>query len=134
MLFFKGGEKKRFESRSRLIDQEISQSKRFNHTFSILAIEISDSVPRGLSKILPGKTISYHVLEKNLRLYDRIISSSFRKYYVILPQSDKNAVQAVMARIQRLAEKHGWGNISIRTASYPKDGDTSKSLLDKLSE
>ena len=132
MFFFRGKQKKRFESEIRMIDKEISQSKRFKHIFSILAIEISHSVPRGLSKILPGKTISFHVLEKNLRLYDQIINSSYRKYYVIFPQTDENAVQAVIRRIQRLAQKYDWGDISIRAATYPKDGENSKALLDKL--
>ena len=70
------GKKKKFKTEIKLIDRMISQSRRFEYIFSVLSVEISDSVPRGLSKILPGKTISFRILEKNMRQYDLVTGSS----------------------------------------------------------
>jgi len=126
------GKKKRFQTEIKFIDSTISQSKRFGYQFGVLAVEVSHSIPRGISKILPGKTISFSIVEKSLRLYDRIVDCSYRRYYVILPQTDEKGVKAVMARIRELAQKHGWGDVTINVAIYPKDGDTPQALLNKI--
>ena len=127
------GKKEKFQHEIKFIDSTISQSKRYGYQFGVMVVEISHSIPRGLSKILPGKTISFSVIEKNLRLYDRIVDCSYRRYYVILPQTDENGVKAVIGRIRKLAQKYGWGDVTITAAIYPKDGDTPRALLDKLS-
>jgi len=126
------GKKKKFQHEIKFIDSMISQSKRFGYQFGVMVVELSHSIPRGLSKILPGKTISFSVIEKNLRLYDRIVDCSYRRYYVILPQTDENGIKAVIGRIRKLAQKHGWGDVTINAAIYPKDGDTPQALLSKL--
>ena len=130
------GKRKRhkLEVEAKAIEAEISRSKRFGFQFGVLAVELSHSVPGGLSKILPGRTISFHVLEKNIRLYDRVIESPYRRrYYIILPQTDKNGVEVVKARIYRIAQEQNWENVSISSAVYPDDGNASKALLSKLS-
>ena len=124
--------KKRFQHEIKFIDSMISKSKRFEYQFGVLVVELSHSTPRGLSKILPGKTISFSVIRKNLRLYDQIVDYSYRRYYVILPQTDENGVKVVIRRIEKLAQEHGWGDVTIHAATYPQDGDTSQALLSKL--
>ena len=124
--------KKRFQTEIKVIDSTISQSKRFGYQFGVLVVEVSHSIPRGISKILPGKTISFSIIEKSLRLYDRIVDCSYRRYYVILPQTGEKGVKAVMERIRKLAHKHGWGEVTINAAVYPKDGETAQALLSKL--
>ena len=132
--FFSKKKSPKFEVEAKLIEAEISRSKRFGLQFGVLTVEVSHSVPRGLSKILPGRTISFHVLEKNLRLYDQVIESHLRRrYFIILPQTDKNGVETVKARIYRIAEGKKLGDVSIISAVYPGDGDTSKALLGKFS-
>ena len=119
----------------RMINSEISRSKRFGFQFGVLTVEVSHTVPRGLSNILPGRTISFHIiLRKNLRSYDQVTGSDFmRRYYVILPQTDKNGIEVVKARIYRIAEKEKWGDISVSSVFFPDDGNDSKGLLDRLS-
>ena len=113
------------------INEEISRSKRFGLNLGILVVELNNSVPRGLSKVMPGKTISFHVLEKHIRAYDKVIGPFLRRYHIILPQTDKNGVSAVKKRIYRLAEEHNWGDVLIGTAVYPEDGESPRALLDK---
>jgi hypothetical protein len=132
---FGKGKRHKLEVEAKVIEAEINLSKRFGFQFSVLAVELSHSAPRGLSKMLPGRAISFHVVEENVRLYDRVIEShSRRKYYIILPQTDKNGVEVVKARIYRIAQEQNWENVSISSAVYPDDGNVSKVLLDKLSE
>ena len=101
-------------------------------------IKISHTAPHGLSKLIPGKAISYHLtgkyipLKKFLRTYDAIIKTTYRKYYVILPQTDEKGADAVVERIYTLAQNHNWDKISIRAALCPRDGDNAHALLDKL--
>lgn len=122
----------KFKAEKSLIEREISQAKRFGENFSVVSIEMSHSAPRGLSKLLPGRTMSFHVLEKNIRLYDQLINCSFRKYFLILSKTDAKGVKAVKERIRSLSEKHNWGDVSIASATYPIDGETSNDLLGLL--
>ena len=132
--FFSKSKRHRLKVEAKHIDVEISRSKRFGFKFGVLAVELSHSTPRGLSKILPGKMISYYVLEKNLRSYDQIIESqSMRRYYIVLPQTDKDGVEVVKTRIYRIAKEKKWEDLSIKSAVYPDDGRTSKRLLRKVS-
>jgi hypothetical protein len=118
---------------TRFIKDEISRSKRFGFKFSVLAVEVSHAVPRGLSKIMPGKTLSFHVLERNLRLYDKVIGTrqQQRRYYIVLPQTDKDGLDVVIQRIHEISKERDWGNILIGAAVYPEDGEKPKALLDK---
>ena len=115
------------------IDKEINRSKHYSFKFGLLAVQVSQSVPRGLSKLLPGRIISFHLLDNNLRLDDSIIKPSYRRYYVILPRTDKNGVKKVEKKIFKLAKKHKWGDIFISAAVYPDDGNTSYELLNQIS-
>ncbi len=114
-----------------MIEREISRSDRFGFQFGVLVVEVPHAVPRGLSRLLPGKTISFHVLEKNIRQYDTVIRSMQRRYYVILPQTDRTGVEVVKERVKSMAEEYRWGSIHIGAAVYPEDGQRADSILNR---
>lgn len=127
--------KQKYKTELKVIDEEINRSQRYNLNFSVLVVDISHSVPRGLSKLLPGKVLSFHLLQKNIRSYDNIIGPHRRRYYIVSSQTDRKGASAVKQRIYNLAEEHNWGDLSIGMAIYPEDGKTSQALLNKaLSE
>ncbi len=70
-------------------------------------------------------------MKKYIRGYDRLFGPYFRRYYIILPQSDRNGVNAVKQRIHKLAEENHWGELSIGEAVYDEDGKSAQELLDK---
>jgi len=123
------------------ISREINRYNRFGYGFAVLALKISDSVSFGLNQLLPGKTISFHIIEKkrrrilrkNLRSYDRLIKSIHRKYYIILPNTDETKVEPVIQRINKIARIYNWGDVSVSVAVCPRDGEDPQALLNKLS-
>ena len=117
-----------------MIEEEINRSKRFGFHFAILVVDVSHSVPLGLSRLFPGKTLSFHVLRKNLRLYDKVIDLSYRRYHIILPQADRQGADAVKKRILTLAQANRWGDIKIGIAVFPEDGETATFLLTKAAD
>ena len=123
--------KQEYKTELKVIDEEINRSQRYNLNFSVLVVDISHSVPRGLSKLLPGKVLSFHLLQKNIRSYDNIIGPHRRRYYIVSSQTDRKGASAVKQRIYNLAEEHNWGDLSIGMAIYPEDGKTSQALLTK---
>ena len=128
--FWKAMKKQRFEEEVKKIEDEINRSKRFNFSFGVLVLDISHAAPKGLSALIPGKTISFHLMRKHMRGYDKLFGPFFRRYYIILPQSDRNAVFAVKQRIYKLAQDHNWGDLSIGEAVYDEDGKSAQALLD----
>ncbi len=128
--FWKAMKKQRFEKEVNKIEDEISRSKRFNFSFGIVVVDISHATPRGISTLIPGKTISFHLMKKYIRGYDKLFGPFLRRYYIILAQSDRNAVDAVKKRIYKLAQKHNWGDLIIGEAVYDEDGKSAQALLD----
>ncbi len=127
--------KRQYKSEIKVIDEEINRSQRYDINFSVLVVDMSHSVPRGLSKLLPGNVLSFHLLQKSVRSYDNIIGPHRRRYYIVSSQTDRKGASAVKQIIYDLAEEHEWGNLSIGMAVYPEDGKTSQVLLSKaLSE
>ena len=122
--------KQRYEVEMKKIEEEISRSSRFDYSFGVLVVEVSHSAPKGLSKLFPGKTISFHLMRKYIRGYDKLFGPFFRRYYIILPQSDRNGVNALKQRIYKLAEEYNWGDLSIGEAVYDEDGKSAQALLD----
>jgi hypothetical protein len=123
--------KRQYKTELKVIDDEINRSRRYDLNFSVLVVDISHSVPRGLSKLLPGSVLSFHLLQKYVRSYDKIIGPHRRRYYIISSQTDRKGASAVKQRIYDLAEEHEWGDLSIGMAIYPEDGKTSQVLLNK---
>lgn len=131
---FKFGEKRRkkkFRSEIEVINGEIERSLRFDFSFSILTVEVSHSIPRGLSKILPGNVVCFHLFKKHYRSYDRILGPYWRRYYIVLPQTDKKGANMAKERIYGLAEEHNWGNVSVGMAVFPEDGKDPGTLIDQ---
>jgi hypothetical protein len=114
----------------RVIGEEINRSERFGYGFVLLVVELSHSAPRGLSRLFPGRTLSFHILEKNLRSYDRVGVTALRRYHVILPQTTKEEGGAIQARIKEVLRKADLGAVTIGSASYPEDGKTARSLIE----
>ncbi len=134
MFGFLRRRKSKLDIENRVIKAEIARSKRFGLKFGILLLDVKHSVERGLSRLLPGQTISYRTLEKNLRSYDRVIITSFRRYYIILPHTEVEGISVVKARIYKVAEDNNWGDVSIGAAVYPEDGKSPKALLNRAAE
>ncbi len=128
--FWKAMKKQRFEEEVNKIEDEISRSKRFNYSFGVFVVDMSRAVPKGISALMPGKTISFHLMKKYIRGYDKLFGPFFRRHYIILAQSDRNAVNAVKQRIHKLAKEHNWGDLSIGEAVYDEDGKSAQALLD----
>ena len=132
---FEKRKKKKFKSEIEVIDAEIVRSQRHDFHFSILIVEVSHSVPRGLSRILPGNVVCFHLFKKHYRSYDRIIGPYWRRYYIVLPQTERAEANIAKQRVAGLAEEHNWGDVSIGMAVFPEDGDNPDVLLEKaLSE
>jgi len=128
--FWKAMKKQRFEEEVKKIDDERSRSKRFNYSFGVFVVDISHSAPKGISALMPGKTLSFHLMRKHIRGYDKLFGPFFRRYYIILPQSDRNGINAFKQRIYKLAKEYKWGDLSIGEALYDEDGKSAQALLD----
>jgi hypothetical protein len=128
--FWKAMKKQRFEEEVKKIEDEISRSKRFNYSFGVIVADISHAAPKGISALMPGKTISFHLMRKHIRGYDKLFGPFFKRYYIILPQSDRNKVNAFKQRIYKLAKEYNWGDLSIGEAVYDEDAKSAQALLD----
>ena len=106
--------KRKYKAEIKVIDEEINRSQRYNLNFSVFAVDISHSVPRGLSKLLPGNVVSFHLMQKYIRSYDHMIGSNRRRYYIIFSQTNRDGANAVMQRIHNLAEEQNWGGVDYR--------------------
>jgi hypothetical protein len=123
--------KKLFKELNREIKGEISRSKRFKFSFAVLVAEVSHWLAPGFIKALPGKTISIHMISSYIRGYDKMIGPIKRRYYLILPQTNKKGAFVVKQRIRNIAQERNLGYIAIGTAAYSEDGTSPESLLSK---
>jgi hypothetical protein len=123
--------KKKLKSETKAVYKEINRSKRYGFHFGVLVVQVNNSIPRGLSKTLPGRTISFHIMESHLRYCDSLmLGNFFRTYYIILPQTPKFGVMAVKRRLNKLSWEKNWGNLAIGVATYPEDSDDPRELLE----
>jgi hypothetical protein len=116
---------------ARYLSVEVSRAKRSGRSLGFLLIEIDNSVPRGTSEFLPGRTLMVTLFEDAIRNTDMLERTGFRLYSIILTeinQSDGSLI--VKERIKNLAKNKGWGEIKVGLASYPEDGVTAQELLD----
>ncbi|MQY60826.1 hypothetical protein GH153_03190 [bacterium] len=123
--------KRKYKIEIKIIDEEINRSQRHNLNFSVFVVDMSHSVPRGLSKLLPGNVVSFHLMQKYICSYDHMIGPNRRRYYIIFAQTNRDGANAVKQRIHKLAKEQNWGNLTIGTAVYPEDGNTPQALLSK---
>lgn len=125
-------EKKRYRTELKIINQEINRSRRHNLNFSVLVVEVRHASPRGLSRLIPGKVISFHAVERFIRSYDILIGPYVKgTYYIILPLTSKEGANRVKERIFELSLKYNWKVVSIGLACFPEDGESSEALLVK---
>ena len=130
-MFWSNNKKILFKELIEEIKEEINRSKRFKLSFAVLVAEVSHWFAPGLIKVLPGKTISIHIIRRYIRGYDKMIGPIKRRYYVILPQTNKKGAFAVKQRIKTVALERNLGDIAIGTAAYSEDGTSPESLLSK---
>jgi hypothetical protein len=131
LIVFKKVIKSNNNRMARYLGIEVSRAKRSGRSLGFLLIEIDNSVPRGTSEFLPGRTLMVTLFEDAIRNTDMLERTGFRLYSIILTeinQSDGSLI--VKERIKNLAKDKGWGEIKVGLASYPDDGVTAQELLD----
>lgn len=111
------------------INRELSRSQRFQQQFGLLLLDIPKSVPRGVYRVLPGRTLGVKHIEDKIRPYDIVTEAGLRRYMVILPQTDLAGTDVVKERMRTLAQQQGWEEIHIGLAIYPQHGSTGDLLL-----
>ena len=114
-----------------LITEEINRSKRFGFNFGILVLELTQAAPYSLYRIIPGKIIAFEVIKRNLRLYDKIMGPFIKRYYILLPQTDKEGVKVIEDRIKLTAKEKKLDVQFIGKAIFPFDGKDTRTLLNK---
>jgi len=130
-LFGRRYKKKKLKKEIKAIWKEISRSKRYGFHFGVMVIQVDNSIPRGISRTLPGRTLSCHTLESHLRYCDKImIGNFFRTYYIILPQTPKLGLTAIARRLNKISREKNWGTLAIGSATYPDDSDDPRELLE----
>jgi GGDEF domain-containing protein len=114
----------------RYLGREVERARRAGRSLGFLLIEIDNSVPRGTSELLPGRTLMVTLFEDAIRNTDVLERTAFRIYTIILTETNHmEGSQIVKERIRRVATEKGWGKIKIGMASYPENGDTAEDLI-----
>ncbi len=116
---------------ARYLGNEVSRAKRAGRSLGFLLIEIDNSVPRGTSEFLPGRTLMVTLFEDAIRNTDMLERTGFRLYSIILTETNQlEGSLVVKERIKNLAKDKGWGEIKVGLASYPDNGGTAQELID----
>ncbi len=123
-----------FDSRRRTIrhvlDSEIARAERFHSAVGVLVLQVAEAVPRGVHRVVPGKTLDVEHLRQCVRRYDVVQRTDVRRYTILLPQTlAGDGPRTVRARLLRIAEEGGWGHITIGVGCYPMDGSTGAELI-----
>lgn len=114
----------------RVLEREIERADRYYYAMGLLILELSESIPRGVHRFLPGTTIDVEHLERHLRRYDVVVKTDVRRYTALLPQTAAaDGTVAVRRRLEKVAQEQGWGEVRIGVATYPQDGRTADELL-----
>ena len=61
-----------------------------------------------------------------------MIGPYWRRYFIVLPQTDRNGANAIKERIYELAKEHNWGNVSVGMAVYPDDSKDPRTLIEHV--
>ena len=117
-----------------LIDEEINRSSRFGYSFALVILELIQKKPKGIGRIIPGKTISYQVLKSHLRYYDKIIGRVVSRYCILMPQMTKEGLASVVQRMETIINEKKIGRVCIGSALYPEDGESGRELIIKAME
>lgn len=104
-----------------LLRKEIARSERYQREFSLILIEFDKVL------VHDKKTHMLDILKKSLRESD-MYSIGYRWVFIILPETNKYGVEAVLNRIKERLDS-SMGGRKFYIASFPEDGRDVKELI-----
>lgn len=120
-----------YGSFERLVEMELYRSKRYMRQFSIFSIELQFSAPEECSAQMEKL---FGILKNNLRTIDYLFLNIEGFYYGLLPETPSDGVfilsDRLVTRVKELCQDKA--NVSMRWATYPKDGQNLGALLESL--
>jgi tetratricopeptide (TPR) repeat protein len=120
-----------YRSFERLVEMELYRSKRYMRQFSIFSIELQLSES--------GEHIAdieklFGILKNNLRTIDYLFLNTDGFFFGLLPETPSDGVfilsDRLVTRVKELCQ--GRAEVSMKWATYPKDGQNLDALLDSL--
>jgi lipopolysaccharide biosynthesis regulator YciM len=122
-----------YRSFEKLVQMELFRSKRYSRPFSVFSIEMkfieSDESTVSLEKL-------FGILKNNLRVIDYLFLNTDGFFYGLLPETPSDGVyilsDRIVTRMKELCEDKT--KVSMRWATYPKDGHDLDQLLNSLKE
>lgn len=123
----------KYEIFNKLVLMELSRSRRFVRPFSIFSIEINFLVSHSENS-LPYLENIFGILKNNMRTIDYIFLNTVGFFYGLLPETPSDGVFILSDRlVNRLKDLYkDQIKISMRWATYPKDGQKIGDLLESL--
>lgn len=120
-----------YRSFERLVEMELYRSKRYLRQFSIFSIELQ--FPSEGEHIADMEKL-FGILKNNLRTIDYLFLNTEWFFYGLLPETPSDGVyilsDRLVGRVKELCQ--GKVNVSMRWATYPKDGKNLSALLESL--
>ncbi len=120
-----------YRSFERLVEMELYRSKRYMRQFSIFSIELQ--FPEEGEHIADMEKL-FGILKNNLRTIDYLFLNTEWFFYGLLPETPSEGVfilsDRLVSRVKELCQ--GEVNVSMRWATYPKDGQELDALLESL--
>jgi hypothetical protein len=130
IIVFKKAFKVKRSKMETVLTSEVNRAKRAGRSLGFVLIEICNSVPRGISEYLPGRTLMVNIFENAIRNTDMLERTDFRIYSIILTETrEREGAVIAKDRIHNIAKEMGWGDIKIGLSSFPEDGGTAKELI-----
>jgi tetratricopeptide (TPR) repeat protein len=120
-----------YRSFERLVEMELYRSKRYLRQFSIFSIELqfSDSAEH-----IANMEKLFGILKNNLRTIDYLFLNTEGFFYGLLPETPSDGVfilsDRLVTRVKELCQEKA--NVSMRWATYPKDGQNLDALMESL--
>ncbi len=122
-----------YRSFEKLIEMELFRSRRYTRPFSIFAIEMRFNEVRPESCSVDMEKL-FGILKNNLRIIDYVFLISEGVFYGFLPETPSDGAfilsDRLVTRMKELCQHQV--KISMRWATYPKDGQKLDELLDSL--
>lgn len=117
-----------------ILEEEINRSGRFGYSFALIILELIQKTPKGIGRFIPGKIVSYQILKSHLRYYDKIIGRIVSRYCILMPQTTKEGLVAVIQRLKTKISGEINGRVCLGSALYPRDGESAQALISKAME
>lgn len=124
------------------LDRELSRSRRFNHVFSVLMIDVdhfksvNDDYGHPMGDLVLKQLAN--LMKQTVRHTDLAARYGGEEFAVVLAETDKQGGVTLANQLRRLVEKEAFGSsekgpdrvtISVGVVSFPQDGDTTDELL-----